>query len=153
MNIVKLNDEDCDFTKILYAEGAHLYLLNFERNRLAERVVEKTNKYWELIYKKDEIFFFEKLNDMFDELPIEKVSDMFSSIFKDPRINQNDKDILWKNFNELVQLCCLYIHERRVPIKKEINGKIRGTYEKGGLYSGIKLREYVERYKLKLRFE
>lgn len=148
--VIKLGDKlPDDPMRLIYLEGATIFLMGYNRSQLCERVIVNSVKFWNLIYSRDESFFLQKADEVFGEIPCD--SKIFSEIFKTNILSPKDKTKLWDQFNDVVKYCCLFIHEKREPTKKLIDGKERGTYN-ASYMNDIKLREWVERYKLKLRF-
>jgi hypothetical protein len=148
--VIKLADKlPDDPMRLIYLEGATIFLMGYDRSQLCERVIVNSVKFWDLIYSRDESFFLEKADEVFGEIPCD--SRIFAAIFKSRILSDKDKTKLWDMFNDIVKYCCLFIHERREPTKKIIDGKERGTYDKSFM-NEIKLRQWVERYNIKLRF-
>lgn len=140
---------DNDPMRVVYVNGASIFLMNYNEKKLSDKIVDKTNKYWDYIIDKNEEFFIKKADDIFGEIPV-KV-DLFSDLFAKDVLNDKQKDKLWSLFEELIPLCCVYIHEMRIPIKKEVNDKLVGTYNQS-YRNDIKIKEYVQKYGIKLRF-
>ena len=148
INIVNKKLDD-DPMRIICINTASIFLMGYNENKLADKVVDKTNLYWKHIIERNESFFIEKADKIFGEIPV-KVG-LFSDLFAKNALNEKQKDKLWILFEELIPLSCIYIHEMRTPIKKNVDGKYIGTYEKN-YRNEIKIKEYVQKYKVALRF-
>lgn len=140
---------DNDPMRVICINTASIFLMSYNEKKLADKVVEKTHPYWKQIIDKDETFFIEKADNIFGEIPTK--TDLFSDLFSKNVLSSKQKDKLWSLFEELIPVCCTYIHEMRVPVKKEINNKFVGTYDVN-YRNNIKIKEYVQKYKIPLRF-
>lgn len=137
--------------RLVCVQGASVILSGFNDRKLTDRVIEKSSPYWTHITERDETFFKEKAQSVFGELPIN--FDIFADFFKDGVLTTNQKNKLWTLFEGLIPISCLYIHEMRSPVKMESpdgNGKMIGTYKKAYL-NHLKLKQYVDKYNVKLR--
>lgn len=132
-----------------YVLAGAVLLGGYDRFKLADKVVEKTYPFWSNIEEKKEDFFLTKADEIFNEVPVD--TKIFSELFEKDVLSTNMKNKLWKLFQDLIPLCCIYIHEMRGPIKIEVDGKMKGSYSKD-YRNNVKIRDYVVKNNIKLRW-
>lgn len=138
-----------DMRRSMYVNTAAVFLSVYDKYKLAAKVLEKVYPHWNHIIERDESFFLSEANGIFGEIPAD--TKLFSELFEKNVLNVKQKQDLWKLFEDLIPLTCVYIHEMREPTKVLIDGVTKGSY-KQSFRNDIRIKEHVIKYEVKLRF-
>ncbi len=139
---------------VLFAGGL---LDSYDKKKMIENFIEYSYDYWEIIHKKNEIFFIENCKDVFKDLPVNHV-DAFSVLFQStnigglPIIIDEDKNAIWDYFYSLIKICIKYIHLQRGPQIIFHDGKHKKVYNKKVFSNINRLQYYADKFKIKLNW-
>jgi len=135
---------------------AESYLESYDSVKLIEIFIKHSYLHWNKINDREEIFFVENAQDVFQYLPIDvnninafKV--LFTAVDDEGEhiIIQEDRNAIWDIFGSLVKICIKYVHKvRGVKLVKTPNG-IRPAY-KTKKFPYIKVREQAKLWGIEL---
>ena len=136
--------------------AARAYLKNYDNIDLIETFIKYSHMYWDEIKTRNENFFVEHSQNIFQYLPVAKGNiDAFKMLFTsvdkygEKMICQEDRDAVWDMFDSLVKICIKYIHRVRECVLEEKDGKMVPRYSKN-LFPTIKARSHARKWDIEL---
>jgi hypothetical protein len=133
---------------------AEQYLKTYDKNKLVYNFIDFSHKYWNEIKDRDENFFIEHANEIFRDLPLDKVN-LFATLFtsKDKEgkyvIEIADREAIWEYFESLVKIGIKYLHRVRGPKIKQMPNGIKSVYEHP-ILQHVELKKHAKRWNVKL---
>ncbi len=90
---------------------------------------------WEKIKERDEKFFVENANDIFQYIPSGEIN-LFKDLFTTTDVNgvniidQDVKNQIWRLFDQMIKVSIKYIHRHRAPYSQKGNDSIECFYDR-----------------------
>lgn len=111
---------------------------------------------WDVIKKRDELFFVENASNIFRHLPMDKVNlfkDLFLTKDKNGRsvVPQSLKDDLWEIFDSMIKISIKYIHKKREPYSFSDHDDIVNAY-KLDFFEDVNVEHHAKVWNVKLDF-
>ena len=142
-------------TVLLISKGIEF----FDKHQLIMGFITNSHSLcWEKINQRDENFFVENANDIFQHIPsgtdqINLFKDLFTT--KDEKgvsiINQDNKDQIWKLFDAMIKISIKYIHRHRSPFSQKGNETIECFYDRS-FFDDVDLKKHSTMWKVTLEF-
>ena len=130
----------------------------FNKHQLIAGFITNSHlKCWDKIKERDENFFIENANDIFQYLPSGEVN-MFKDLFttKDKNgvdiIDNDSKLQIWRLFDNMVKVSIKYIHKHRSPFSQKENDKITCFYERS-FFDDVDIKKHSALWNVTLEFQ
>ena len=115
-------EEGCEEVNPQLVSFARSYLGNQDKIYLIETFINYSWEYWDEIKDRNEDFFIEHANDIFQHLPIKSDNINAFKTFMTAQdedgnfiIIKDDKDAMWDYFDAMVKISIKYIHKAKRP--------------------------------------
>lgn len=156
--IQELNDRGYNIVNIQIVNMVKIVIENMTAVALIDAfILGSHEECWGKIHEKDEPFFVENANKIFQYLPQDKVN-LFKVLFetKDENgkavIKDETKEDLWDLFGACIKTSIKYIHEGRKPYSMNEAGELVNKYNKEDFYPEVDVKAHAEKWKVKLIF-
>jgi hypothetical protein len=105
---------------------AGIVLFNIDKKTVIDKFIERSYPHWDLIFKRDEGFFFENAGSVFVGLPLDRVNafrELFILKMEDGElfISEDDREALWEYFESLVRISISFLQEDKTRNKYNID--------------------------------
>lgn len=141
-------------TVVLISKGIEF----FDKHQLIMGFITNShNLCWDKIKERDENFFIENANEIFQYIPSGEIN-LFKDLFttKDENgisiINQDSKDQIWKLFDAMIKISIKYIHKHRAPYSQKRNETIECFYDRS-FFNDVDLIKHSKTWAVVLEFQ
>lgn len=127
INLINMGYYVIDQIKALYLKGkisinpelieiAMDVIKTMDKNFIIQTFIKSGTPYWDMIYEKNEAYFRERADKIFEGVPINLKA--FRDIFEardaqgNKIVEQSIRDMIWKYFHSLVRISINYMHEK-----------------------------------------